>query len=186
MTELAHRAGWWRRFFAWWYELLLLIPVLLLAGALFQGVFQLLTQVPVDQISQLPWARNLSFAWLLVVMFGYFAWCWKRGGQTLAMKTWRLKLVALEDGGPLSWRAVSIRFLVCLICFAPVVPLWVEVRVDHSWLPWAQMSLAWCVIPFAWAWFDGDKQFLHDRLAGTRLVFAPKKPRQNQQEPAQA
>ncbi|MBB5193266.1 putative RDD family membrane protein YckC [Silvimonas terrae] len=185
MAGVTSRAGWWRRFFAWWYELLLLVPVLLLAGALFQGVFQLLTHLPVDQISRLPWARNLSFAWLMVVMFGYFAWCWKRGGQTLAMKTWRIRLVALNGELP-GWRAVSIRFAVCLLCFAPVVPLWVVVRVDQSWLPWAQFSLAWCIIPFAWAWFDGDKQFLHDRLAGTRLVFAPKKPRQQPQEAPQS
>ncbi|GGP26053.1 RDD family protein [Silvimonas amylolytica] len=183
MTVLSGRAGWWRRLFAWCYELLLLIPVLLLAGALFQGLFQLLTRMPVDQISHLPWARNLSFVWLLLAMFGYFAWCWKRGGQTLAMKTWRIRLVS-ATGERVCWRAVLVRFVTALICFAPVIPLWLMVRLDASWLPWAQFSLAWCIIPFAWAWFDGDKQFLHDRLAGTRLVFAPKQPRQQQEQAA--
>ena len=182
----AVRAGWWRRFLAWWYEILLLIPVLLLAGAVYQGLFQLSTQLPVDQLSGIPLARNGMFAWLVIFMAGYFGLCWKRGGQTLAMKTWRLRLVDQITGAAPAWRGIAIRFGVALVCFGPALPLWFMARHDPSLVPFARLSLAWCVLPFAWAYMDGDRQFLHDRLAGTRLVFAPKYPRAQQQQAAEA
>ncbi|NTV09577.1 MAG: RDD family protein [Zoogloea sp.] len=88
------------------------------------------------------------FMWLhLYVLLGaYFVWYWRRNGQTLAMQTWRLKLVDA------SGKAISVR---------------------QGWL---RYSLAWpSLLVFGaglvWALFDPDRQFLHDRLAGTRLVL---------------
>ena len=74
---------------------------------------------------------------ILAVLAGYFLWCWLRGGQTLAMRAWKIRLVGVTPG-----KAVT-RFLVA----AAVLPL----------------SILWALV-------DRDKQFLHDRLAGTRLV----------------
>ena len=34
----------------------------------------------------------------LVVFAAYFLWCWLRGGQTLAMKAWRVRLVDVTPG----------------------------------------------------------------------------------------
>ena len=180
------RAGWWRRFLAWWYEILLLIPVLLLAAAVYQGLFQLVTQLPVDRLSGIPAARIGMFIWLMLIIAGYFGLCWKRGGQTLAMKTWRIRLVDPVSNQSPDWRAIAIRFGVGLVCFGPVLPLWFAARLDPAWVPFARLSLAWGVLPFAWAYMDRDKQFLHDRLAGTRLLFAPKQARAQQQQPAEA
>jgi len=79
---------------------------------------------------------------LLVAVFAaYFLWCWLRGGQTLAMKAWRVRLVDVTP------RKALLRFLLALL----LVPTGIAI---------------------IWALFDRDRQFLHDRLAGTRLVLA--------------
>jgi uncharacterized RDD family membrane protein YckC len=76
---------------------------------------------------------------ILVVLAGYFLWCWLRGGQTLAMRAWKIRVVDITPG-----KAIA-RFLIA----AALLPL----------------SIPWALV-------DRDRQFLHDRLAGTRLVQA--------------
>lgn len=76
----------------------------------------------------------------------YFALFWHKG-QTLAMKTWRIRIES-ASGGPPTWRQAWTRFL-----FAGVNLLLLGI----GW--WA-------------AWFTRDRQFLQDRLAGTRLLRA--------------
>lgn len=84
--------------------------------------------------------------YLLFVTSGYFLWFWTHGGQTLAMKTWRVRL-ATADGQPLrAGRAVMRLFL-------------------------ASVGLLFFGIGILWAFFDPERQFLHDRLAGTRLIL---------------
>jgi uncharacterized RDD family membrane protein YckC len=78
----------------------------------------------------------------------YFVWLWHRNGQTLAMQTWRIRLVTVADGQPPSIQRAMVRYL----------------------LAWPSIL---SVAGLAWALFDRDRQFLHDRLAGTRLTFAP-------------
>jgi uncharacterized RDD family membrane protein YckC len=85
------------------------------------------------------WSRHLLQLFIGVVFAGYFLWCWLRGGQTLAMKAWRIRLVQLT---PLK---ALLRFALALV----LVPTLVSI---------------------VWSFFDRDRQFLHDRLAGTRLV----------------
>jgi uncharacterized RDD family membrane protein YckC len=76
---------------------------------------------------------------IVAVLAAYFLWCWLRGGQTLAMRAWRIRLVEVTP------RKALVRFL-----------------------------LAAALLPLAilWALVDRDRQFLHDRLAGTRLIDA--------------
>lgn len=85
--------------------------------------------------------------WLhvFIVLLAYFGWLWKRNGQTLAMQTWKIKLIS-ANGMPLTTRQIFLRF--CL----------------------AWPSLLGGGIGILWALFDRDRQFLHDRLAGTRLI----------------
>jgi uncharacterized RDD family membrane protein YckC len=84
-------------------------------------------------------ARHLLQLFIGLVFAGYFLWCWLRGGQTLAMKAWHIRLVQVTPGKAL------LRFLLALV----LVPTLVSI---------------------VWSLFDRDRQFLHDRLAGTRLV----------------
>lgn len=166
-------AGWWRRMFAFLYELLLLLAVVLLAGGLSQGVFQLLTGLPVTALPEHLLASTLHFTWVMSVAFAYCAWCW-RGGQTLAMRTWHICVVK-NDGSPLGWREVGIRFSVVVLCTLPCAPFWIFARhhADLRIVAWLLTGLFF--VPFLWALLDKERRFLHDRLAGTQLLIAPTK-----------
>lgn len=84
---------------------------------------------------------------LLVVVGIYFVWQWSRGGQTLPMKTWRVRLIT-TNGRPLTVRHATCRYVLAV----------------------AGMLLGG--VSFAWAFVDRDRQFLHDRLAGTKIVVS--------------
>lgn len=118
------------------YETLLLVAVLI-AGAL---PFLLLTREADPALSRL-----LLQLHLLALCGVYFIWQWLRGGQTLPMKTWRIRLVT-RNGDPLTLRRAVCRYLLALA------------------------GLALFGAGFLWALIDRDRQFLHDRLAGTKLV----------------
>lgn len=96
------------------------------------------------------WVRHLFQLYLLGILFAYFSAFWLRSGQTLAMKTWRIRLVN-ADGGPLTLRQAVLRFFLALL------------------------GLLLAGAGFWWALFDRDRQFLHDRIAGTRLIRVPRK-----------
>ena len=87
---------------------------------------------------------------LLCHIFGvlgiYFIWSWGHGGQTLAMQTWKMAL-STPDGTPPSTTQLGLRYV----------------------LAWP--SIICLGAGLMWALFDRDRQFLHDRLAGTRVVF---------------
>ena len=87
--------------------------------------------------------------WLhtLALLMIYFVWFWLNGGQTLPMKTWKLVLIG-DDGRRLRPLQAVLRYL----------------------LAWPSVLL--CGIGIFWAFFDKDRQFLHDRIAGTCIVFA--------------
>lgn len=88
--------------------------------------------------------------WLHVfaLLLAYFVWCWLNGGQTLPMKTWKMRLVG-DDGYRLRPSQALLRYLAA----------------------WPSILLLGAGI--IWALFDKDRQFLHDRIAGTRIVTAP-------------
>ncbi|HKA46345.1 MAG TPA: RDD family protein [Burkholderiales bacterium] len=125
-----------RRLSSLFYEMVLL-TALLMIGTL---PFVLLGQ-DADRI----YLRPLLQLYLLALTAVYFAWQWLHGGQTLPMKTWRLKLVA-RDGGPLSTTQAVRRLIFALA---------------------GTLALG---LGFLWALRDPERLFLHDRLAGTRIV----------------
>jgi uncharacterized RDD family membrane protein YckC len=98
------------------------------------------------------WRRHLLQAWIVFVVGAYFTWFWTRGGQTLPMKTWRIRLVRY-DGAPVKPGRAVHRYLLAL-------------------LGTAALGLG-----FLWALIDRDRQFLHDRLAGTALIDVNASPR---------
>jgi uncharacterized RDD family membrane protein YckC len=97
------------------------------------------------------WRRHALQLWVLLVVGAYFAWFWTQSGQTLPMKTWRIQLVRAADGGHVSLLQTAHRFLLAVLG-----------------------TLA-AGLGFWWAFFDRDRQFLHDRLAGTALVDVPRR-----------
>lgn len=121
----------------------LLYEILLLLGVL--AVTLLLPHVLIGQFLHRLATPFVLWAHLFLVLALYFTWFWTHGGQTLAMRTWRLRLVT-RGGAPLRPARALLRFL------------------------WCWPSLGICGIGILWALVDRDGQFLHDRLAGTRIV----------------
>lgn len=100
-------------------------------------------------VSHLMPGPSLLWLYLFTLLGVYFIWCWVKAGQTLAMKTWRLWVVDAQTSRPLR-------------------PLQALVRYGMAWLCWPT-GLA-----LLWSFLDPDGQFLHDRIAGSRIVYEPK------------
>jgi uncharacterized RDD family membrane protein YckC len=106
------------------------------------------------------------FATLLI----YFVWCWRRSGQTLAMKTWHLQLVDAGGARPPIWRAM-LRHLLSWLWFAPsLVAAWA-----FDWHSTGQIMgalVGWIGVYSLLSYLLPRRQFLHDVLSGTRLIDA--------------
>jgi len=123
---------------------------MLYEGLLLLGVLSVTFMLPhlaigIGMQSVLPGPALLAH--LLLVLLAYFLWFWRHGGQTLAMQTWRLRLEG-TTGNIVTLPQAVLRFALCF------------------------PSLLFFGAGLIWAVFDRDRQFLHDRLAGTRIVPA--------------
>ncbi|MEO6823335.1 MAG: RDD family protein [Nitrosospira sp.] len=83
--------------------------------------------------------------YLLLVAGTYFAWFWTHGGQTLPMQTWKFRLI-MANGERVGLQRAVARYLFAVI------------------------GIFFFGCGILWALFDRERQFLHDRLAGTRIV----------------
>lgn len=90
-------------------------------------------------------SARLLVTHLILLLLIYFAWQWMNGGQTLAMKTWKIILVT-ENGSPIRPAQAVFRFAIAFLGFV------------------------FGGIGFLWALIDRDHCYLHDRVAGTRLI----------------
>jgi uncharacterized RDD family membrane protein YckC len=141
------------------YEGVILFGIVFIAGYLFSTLTQ--------QRNGLE-HRDWLAAWIGIVVGVYFAWCWTHGGQTLPMKTWRLRVVRAKDGAPLSWPRAMARYVLAWLWFLPPLalhPLF-ELTVPYTLAVAGLWFIAWAAIARVFA----DRQFPHDRLAGTRIV----------------
>lgn len=143
------------------YEAMLLFGVVFLAGWLFSTLVQ--------QRHAL-YLRHAMQYWQFLVLGLYFVWFWSHGGQTLPMKTWRIRLVT-ANGFPVKTGRAICRYLLAWLWLLPGLLIawllhasgWVMVLI-----PAANLAL-WALAIYA----DPQRQFLHDRLAGTRLISVP-------------
>lgn len=158
-----------RRLAGMLYESLLIAAIAIAGGFVFVGVAALAGDPSPDANRVLP--RTLLQGFLLALVGGYFVLSWSRGGQTLAMRAWRLRLV-LPDGAPVPAARAGGRFLLAAALLGPAVAaaayLW-----RHPGAPLALLALGPALADLAWALVDRERQFLHDRLAGTRLIVVP-------------
>ena len=88
-----------------------------------------------------------SNAWfslfLLLTVFTFYAWFWKKSGQTLGMRVWKIRIVT-ESGSNPSWGVSYLRLLcalLSLLCFG----------LGYLWRLFT---------PYTW----------HDRLSHTRII----------------
>ncbi|MDR0233741.1 MAG: RDD family protein [Zoogloeaceae bacterium] len=125
----------------------MLYEALLLIGVIAIGVILPHILLPVFAKVVTPaWVQRLHFVALLAL---YFVWFWVHGGQTLAMRTWKIRVID-KSGAPLRPMQALFRYLA------------------------AWFSLFCLGIGFFWRFVDPEKQFLHDRLAGSRLILTPR------------
>lgn len=118
------------------YEGLVVSAIALVAGLAFYGVAE----------GRLSGATRPFFQLYLFLVLGvYFVACWTRGGRTLPMQTWKIRVVR-DDGAAIGIGRAMLRYA---LAWVSVVPLGAG---------------------FLWAFFDREGQFLHDRLAGTRMI----------------
>lgn len=155
-----------RRLAAMIYEGVLLFGVVMVAGWLYSSLTQ--------QRHALQGKAGLQ-AFLFIVLAVYFVWFWTHGGQTVAMKTWRLR-VETADGRPLSqWRALA-RYLLAWLWFLPSLLAVHLAGLSGGWAIGVTL-LAGAAAYAATTRLHPDRQFLHDVLCRTRLVDAPPPPR---------
>lgn len=140
--------------------------VVFLAGYLFGTLSQ--TRNAMDN-------RNALQAFLFVVFGIYFVWFWGKG-QTLAMKTWDIRVVDMT-GQPLSQKRALLRYALSWFWFLP--PLLLSWLVGLAAKDGAFICMVWVVVWALLARFQPERQFWHDAWAGTQLVTwkAPKKPK---------
>ena len=147
-----------RRFMSMTYEAMLLFAVVFIADYLFDALTQSRHALTL---------RHARQALLFAVLAAYFMWFWMHGGQTLAMKTWRVRLVS-PHGAPLTLARALARYVLLWIFVLPTLAILAVLQVGGSIAVMA-LALAIIVPPF-YALVDSDRQFIHDRLLGTRLV----------------
>lgn len=151
-----------RRLISMVYETLLGLAVLFLPFL----VFEIATQASHAKV-----VEHMRQALAFLVLGAYFIHQWSREGQTLAMRTWRIKLV-MPGREHVPLQAAAVRYLLAWLWIVPAALLDYAFGLAH----WQALGVLGAGI-LAWsgtALFDKDGQFLHDRLTGTRLVQLPK------------
>ena len=154
-----------RRLGALVYEALLVTALVLVAGFVLTPLVSPATGSA--RVLQLPSAagRALSFAGIFGTAMAYCVWSWSSGRRTLPMKTWRLRLVTV-GGLPVARGRAALRYLACWV--GPTLAVLAYLVLRPTGLG---AHAAWLVaFNFLWALIDPDRQFLHDRLGGTRIV----------------
>lgn len=132
-------SGLFRRLMAIFYDLFLLTAILFLATAIVNATNH---GEAIDQSRLYTFFLQLFLSALIIL---YFGWFWIHGGQTLGMKTWKIKLIA-NNSQTINWQQVIIR----------------EITASISWL--------FLGLGFAWSIFDKQKRCWHDITSKTRLI----------------
>jgi len=148
-----------RRLACFVYEGVLLFGVLMIAGYLFSSLSQ--------QRHALNNRHGLQ-VFLFVILGIYFVWFWTHGGQTVAMKAWRIRLVD-PAGRPLTQPRAFLRYVLSWLWFVPaLLAVWLWATPDTGVIFGALFAgvVVWSML----AWLHPSRQFLHDLLSGTRLI----------------
>lgn len=155
-------AGLARRLAALLYEAMIAAAIVLVAGF---ALAPLISLGPASGGPALgvpgPAALVFQFCALFAVLAAYFVGCWSGGRRTLPMKTWHLALVT-RSGDPLTGRVALARYLAGWL--GPALATLAYALSQSRW------SALFALANYVWAWVDRDGVFLHDRIAGSRLI----------------
>jgi uncharacterized RDD family membrane protein YckC len=132
------------------YDLFPVLALWMVAGAVFAVGYTLAGHDSHENIR--PFSALQWLLWLVcwVITGVYSTVSWRRGGQTLGMRPWRLRVVGCGEQAP-EWKALWIRYAV------------------------GTLSLAAAGLGFWWAWFDRERLTWHDRASATRTLRLPKR-----------
>ncbi|MDX1459828.1 MAG: RDD family protein [Xanthomonadales bacterium] len=135
----AQPAGLIRQLAVMIYDGVVLLGVLMLAAALAS---------PFDSGNQQAGRDAVFTAYLALAWFAYLAWCWRRGGMTVGMRAWKVRIISQTGDRP-SWKQCFTRFVVSLLS-------------------------ALCLgAGYLWIWMSPERLSWHDRASRTRLVRWP-------------
>jgi uncharacterized RDD family membrane protein YckC len=158
----------WRRVSCCLYEQLVLLGVIALTF--------LVPNLALGVLFGLSLPNWLSFLYLYAVLGLYFVWYWTKSGQTLAMQTWRIRMID-QQGHTLKRRQALSRYLYGSLWIIPCVLLQWAFHLEQ----WHIIEMLFAVALFFWPltiYLDRkdpmQRQALSDRLASTRLVELPK------------
>jgi uncharacterized RDD family membrane protein YckC len=143
----------------WLYEGMLLFGVVFIADYLLSSLSQ--TRDARDN-------RLLQQLFIFVVLGIYFGWFWSKG-QTLAMKTWHIRVVD-RLGQPITQMRALWRYVLSWLWFLPPLALLAPFKLNAPSV--MILTLGWIAIWAILSRFHPQGQFWHDAWAGTRLVDA--------------
>jgi uncharacterized RDD family membrane protein YckC len=147
------RAGLLRRLAALLYDGFLVAAIWMLLGLCVQLVVGPDSNQVVDGVVETnSTVGAILFSLMVASSAGFYTWFWIKSGQTLGMVSWRLKVLSADNQ---------------------------LLTVPHALL---RFFLAWPAffvfgLGYLWMYIDKDKDALHDRLSGTKVVVVPKSQR---------
>ncbi|HEY5559511.1 MAG TPA: RDD family protein [Steroidobacteraceae bacterium] len=160
-------AGIFRRLAAMIYDALLLLALW------FSATFAMLPLTGGEAIlASRQWLLgHLYHALLLLLAVAYFGLCWTRGGQTLGMKAWRIRLETLDGRSP-GWGDALIRFTTGAVSvLMAVLGLWYLRTPERSFRDLAAASLLLPMLAnLSWIALGGARRSLQDLAGGLRVV----------------
>ena len=160
-----------RRIWSSLYELALLFGINFVTALVVQILLTLIN-------ARLPnWAHSLIF---FGVMGLYFSYCWTHGGQTLAQRTWHLKVVQINgDGDAITYGQAWLRYTLTYLGVLPAFLIaWTQIHNHVQTLGASAIyTLAIGLALLNWLALLGtalahpQKIALHERLSGTRTIW---------------
>lgn len=154
-----------RRFGALLYEALLLVAMALIAGFAFLPLISPAMSTAAAPSVPPPFARTMLFCALAGLAALYYTWSWSEGRRTLPQKTWRIRIIG-DDWRPIARRTALLRYLAAWIGPAAALALYAALPAT----PYRRYALLLGAFNYAFALVDRERRFLHDRVAGTRVV----------------
>lgn len=142
------------------YEAVLLFGVVFIVAYALLALFQWKYPLP-------PGPRAALQAVLFLAIGGYFVWCWSRSGQTLALKTWNLKVLDESNAPPSVGRAMA-RYALAWHLWLPGLA-WVYLFHSNALADLGALATGFAVLLLP-ALADPQRRLLHDRWTRTRVV----------------
>ena len=147
-----------RRLLAFFYDVLLLLGVLFAVSA---------CAVAINKGEAV--THPAYYLSLILTAFVFFGWFWTHGGQTLGMRTWKIKIIS-DNGDRISWKQSAIRFVTALVVIIPAMMGLTWWFSDTKPRLTAVLVMLPAMLGLLWLLFDQERLAWHDKLSKTRLI----------------